>query len=185
MAAKLCSRWFHYLWHKPLRCFSQNPRRIMRGYVKRGMTILDVGCGKGFFSLAMARMAGTDGRVIGVDLQADVIESLKQRSARAGLSERIDARVCREDSLEIDDISSRVDFALAFYVVHHAPNAPALMADVHRALKAGGKFLVVEPGHHASADECHSTEAVAQEAGFAIAEHPKMTRDWAVMFVKN
>ncbi len=185
MAAKLCSRWLHYLRHKPLRRFSQNPKKILRGYVKRDVTVLDVGCGAGFFSLAMARMAGPDGRVIGVDLQADVIESLKQRSARAGLSERIDARVCSEGSLEIDDLSGRVDFALAFYVVHHAPNAPALMADVHRALKAGAMFLVVEPGHHASVDECHATEAAAQEAGFAIAEHPKLKRDWAVMLVKS
>ncbi|MCK4302074.1 MAG: class I SAM-dependent methyltransferase [candidate division Zixibacteria bacterium] len=185
MSAKLCSRWLHYFRHKPLRRFFRNPRRILWGYVKRGMTVLDVGCGTGFFSLAMARMAGPDGRVIGVDLQADVLESLKQRSVRAELSERIDTRVCSEGSLEIDDLGGRVDFALAYYVVHHAPNVPALMADVHRALKAGGMFLVVEPGHHASADECHATEAAAQEAGFAIVEHPKLTRDWAVMLVKN
>jgi predicted methyltransferase len=58
------------------------------------------------------------------------------------------------------------------------------MADVHKALKPGARFLVVEPGHHASPEECAATEAVAREAGFAAAGHPKLIRDWAALLVK-
>ena len=184
MAGKTCW-WVDYIIYKLFRRFFQHPRRILRDHVKRGMTVLDVGCGSGFFSLGMAKMVGVKGRVISVDLQTETIESLKKRAARAGLRERIEPRVCSDRTLEIDDLAGQVDFALAFYVVHHAADAPGLMMEVHRALKPEGKFLIVEPGHHASAAECEATETAAQQAGFTVADHPKLTRDWAVMFLKN
>lgn len=185
MAFKIFSMWIDYIFYKLLRRFHQNPRRILGNYVKPGMTVLDVGCGAGFFSLGMAKMVGPDGKVVSVDLQAEMIESLRQQAAAAGLSERIDARICSDRSLEIDDFTGQIDFALAFYVVHHAADVPELMTEVHRVLKPRGRLLVVEPRHHASADECQVTEAAAQQAGLTIAGHPKLIRDWAVMFVKS
>ena len=185
MAGKICSRWVDYVLAKPLKRLFQNPRRVLGDYIKAGMTVLDVGCGTGYFSLGMARMVGLNGRVVCVDLQAEMIKSLKQRAAKAGLSERIDPRVCSDCSLEIDDLAGQVDFALAFHVVHHAADVPGLMTEVHRALKRGGRLLVVEPAHHALAAECEAAEAAAQQAGFAIAGHPKLRRNWAAAFVKN
>jgi 2-polyprenyl-3-methyl-5-hydroxy-6-metoxy-1,4-benzoquinol methylase len=179
------SLWLDYVTGKFLRRLFQNPKRILRDYVKPGMTVLDVGAGKGYFSVGMAKMVGSNGRIVAVDLEAHEIESLKKRAARAGVSERIDARVCDERSLAIDELAGRVDFALAYYVVHHAPDVDALMAEVHKALKPGGKFLIAEPSHHASAEYCAATEAAAEQAGFVPSDHPKLTRDWAVLFLKN
>jgi len=48
-------------------------------YVKTGMTILDVGCAMGFFSLPMAKMVGSTGRVICVDLQEKMIKTLNKK----------------------------------------------------------------------------------------------------------
>lgn len=185
MVRKMLSRWIDCVVEKTLRCLWQNPRRILRDYVKAGMTVLDVGCGAGFFSLGMARMVGPDGRVVCVDLQTDAVKSLEGRAAEAGLSERIDTRVCNDRSLEVDDLAGQVDFALAFYVVHHASDVPALMTQVYDALKLGGTFLIVEPEHHASAEVCEATQARAQQAGFAFVDSPRMLRAWAALFVKN
>ena len=107
------------------------------------------------------------------------------QATKAGLSKRIDTRVCSEHNLNVDDMAGLVDFALAFYVLHHAADAARLMNDVHNALKQGGEFMIVEPGHHASVDECKSVESVARQAGFTVAGHPKVTRDWAVLLIKN
>jgi 2-polyprenyl-3-methyl-5-hydroxy-6-metoxy-1,4-benzoquinol methylase len=128
------------------------------------MTVLDIGCGSGFFSLGMARMAGSNGKVVSVDLRSERIRDLEMHASKAGLSGRIDARVCSDHNLGIGDFARQVDFALAFYVVHHAADAAGLMAGVHSALKQGGKFMIVEPGHHASAAECESVEAIARQA---------------------
>lgn len=185
MAGRTISYWLDYIVAMPLRRLFQNPKRILRDYVKPGMIVLDVGAGKGYFSLGMARMVGSNGRIVSVDLEAQKIECLKKQAAQAGLLERIDARVCGERSLEIDELAGRIDFALAYYVVHHAPDVDALMAEVHKVLKPGGRFLIAEPSHHASTEYCAATEAAAEQAGFVIADHPKLTRDWAVLFLKN
>ncbi|MFH1892251.1 MAG: methyltransferase domain-containing protein [Candidatus Zixiibacteriota bacterium] len=186
MSARILSRWIdHIVGVGPLRPFFQNPRRILRNYVKPGMTVLDIGCGGGFFSLGMARMVGENGGVISVDLQAEAIKNLEMQATKAGLLKRINTRVCSDYSLNIDDMAGHVDFTLAFYVVHHAADAARLMTEVHSALKQGGKLMIVEPRHHASADECISVETTAQQAGFSVVDHPKLIRDWAVLLVKN
>jgi 2-polyprenyl-3-methyl-5-hydroxy-6-metoxy-1,4-benzoquinol methylase len=181
---KVLSRWIDYLVARPLRRWAQNPRRVVGKYVRAGMTVLDVGCGQGYFSLGMAKMVGPDGRVVCVDVRGDAIQSLKARAHKIRLSERVDARICGHQTLEINDQAGQIDFALAFYVVHHAQDAAQLMAQVHSALKAGGTFLIVEPRHHASVDECERTKLRAQQAGFRFVDNPKLIRDWAATFVK-
>lgn len=184
MTGGVPSWWIDSILAKPLRRLVETPKRMLKGWVRPGMTVLDVGCGAGDHSLAMAKLVGPNGRVVSVDTQDEKIAALKQRAAQAGLSERIQARVCGEQDLEVGDLTGQVDFALAVYVVHHAADAVGLMRDVHRALKTGGTLLVVEPRHHASSAECEATESAAQEAGFVIVDHPKLWRDWAVSFVK-
>jgi len=179
-----CSRWMDHVASGPLRRVFQNPKRLLQDFVEPGMTTLDVGCGSGYFSLGMASLVGEVGRVVAVDIQGDVVERLRKKASAAGLSGRIEARVCNEQSLEIKDLERQIDFALAFYVVHHAPSGPKLMTDVHRALKPGGRFLVVEPRHHASAEECAVIEAGAAELGFKVVDHPRLVRSWAVALVK-
>ena len=185
MAARIFSRWIDHIVAGPLRPLLQNPVRILRDYVEPGMMVLEVGCGDGYFSLGMAGMVGADGKVVSVDLQAEVIRNLETRAAKAGLLDRIDARICSDRSLAIDDLAGQVDFALAFYVVHHAADVPMLMNQVHKALKPKGTFLIVEPGHHATDDECETAETTARQSGFSLMDHPRVTRDWAALFEKN
>ena len=185
MAIRILSRWIDHIVAGPLRPLLQNPGRTLRRFVKPGMGVRDVGCGDGYFSLAMAGMVGTDGKVVSVDLQAEAIRNLEMRATKAGLSDRMDMRVCSDHSLAIDDLAGQVDFALAFYVIHHAADAPMLMTQINEALKPKGTFLIVEPGHHATADECETTETAALQSGFSLIDHPKMPRDWAALFEKN
>ena len=185
MTSSVLTRWIDAVLRKPLRRLVETPRRMLRGYVMPGMTVLDVGCGAGDHTLGMARLVGPNGRVVSVDTETDSIATLKERAARAKLSGRIEARVCKEQDLGIHDLAGQFDFALAVYVIHHAADPAGLMRDVYGALKTGGILLIVEPRHHASPAECQATESAAQAAGFTILDHPKLWRDWAVRFVKG
>ena len=184
MSSALTS-WIDRILAKPIRHLFETPARLLKDYVKHDMTVLDVGCGVGYYSLGMAKLVGPNGRVVVVDTETKDIATLRKRAEKAGLSDLIETRVCSEQDLCIRDLSSQVDFALAVYVVHHAKDTSSLMSDVHRALRSGAGFLIVEPRHHASASERDLTETTARAAGFALEEHPKLKRDWAVLFLKE
>jgi ubiquinone/menaquinone biosynthesis C-methylase UbiE len=183
-AGTLRRRWNRLL-TGPLRRLVDRPGRWLRAHVEPGMTVLDVGCGEGHHSLALARLVDASGRVVAVDLRADALDELARRAARARLGGRIEARPCTARDLGVADLAGRVDLALAVYVLHHAADAARLVGEVHRVLRPGGAFLVVEPGHHASPAERESVEALARAAGFAVADHPRLRGNWAVRLVKG
>ena len=62
-----------------IRRLLQNPRKILSPFIKEGMTVLDLGCGPGFFSLDMAHMVGSAGRAIAVDLQQGMLIKLREK----------------------------------------------------------------------------------------------------------
>lgn len=76
MAEKVCPVWVGYLLASPIRKLFQNPQKMLGHYIENGMKVLDVGCAKGFFSLPITRMVGSNGRVICVDMQDGVKDSL-------------------------------------------------------------------------------------------------------------
>ncbi len=185
MIASLLTRWLDLILAKPIRHLLESPRRLLGKFVERGMLVLDVGCGAGLHSLALARLVGPQGRVIAVDRQADPIGTLRQRAAQAGLSGRIETRGCSEQDLGLADLAGQVDFALAVYVIHHAADPDRLLSDVQAALKPGGHFLIVEPRHHASTAEQQAIATAARRAGFDIVDYPRLLRDWAVRLGKG
>jgi ubiquinone/menaquinone biosynthesis C-methylase UbiE len=145
------------------------------------MVVLDVGCGMGFFSLDMAKMVGAQGKVVCVDLQPQMIRSLARRASKAGLLDRIDHRVCSEDSLGIEDCDEGIDFALAFAVVHEVPDMPKLLEQIHYALKPEGMLLVAEPKGHVSEKRFHEEELAAERVGFRRFERLEIWRSRAVV----
>ena len=72
-----------------IRRWVQNPQKLLKPYIQEGMTVLDIGCGPGFFSLDMAQMVGKSGRVIGADLQEGMLQKLRDKIQGTELGERI------------------------------------------------------------------------------------------------
>jgi ubiquinone/menaquinone biosynthesis C-methylase UbiE len=62
-----------------LRRYLQNPRKILGPYIEEGMTVLDIGCGPGFFSIELAQMVGNSGRVIAADLQEGMLHKIRDK----------------------------------------------------------------------------------------------------------
>src|ERR687885_2285006 len=52
--------------------------------VASGQTVVDVGCGPGYFTLPAAELVGPRGKVYGVDVQPEMVEACRQRAAEAG-----------------------------------------------------------------------------------------------------
>lgn len=175
--AHTCPWWFGYFLLNPLRRLTQNPSRLLRPLVREGMTVVEPGCGMGYFTLDLARMVGPRGRVVAVDLQERMLAGLRRRAARAGLAGRIDARLARADHLGIDDLRAQVDLALAFYVVHEVAAPGAFFAELAVALAPDGRVLVVEPPLHVSRAGFERSLAAAADAGLRVAGRPRIGLD--------
>ncbi len=182
--AHVCPIWVGRLLLNPLRRLTENPIRILGPYVSEGMTVLEPGCAMGYFTLPLARMVGEKGRVVAVDVQQGMLHGLEKRAAKAGLSDRLDARLCNGNGLGVDDLIGQVDFAAALHVVHETPDQERFMRDVHDALKPGAKLLVIEPKSHVSDAEFENMKAVAASVGLKQDDRTVDAPGRKVLFVK-
>lgn len=181
MSHRVCPWWLGYLLASPLRRLLQDPEEIMKPQVREGMTVLDIGCGMGFFSLPLAKLVGDKGRVVCIDLQEKMIQGLLSRAKKAGLTNRIDGRVCSQTSLGVQDLSGKIDFALAFALVHEVPDKDKLFSEIHDALKPDSKLLLAEPRGHVSRQAFERTVSLAQSRGFEVVDNPDIRRSHAVL----
>lgn len=146
-----------------LRRWLQPPGKYLATLVREGMTCLDIGCGVGYFTLEMAKLAGSRGKVIATDLQPGMLEILSKRIIGTDLEPRITRHVCDKQRL---GIMEQVDFALAFYMIHEVPDRDRLIKEVFALVRPGGTFLVVEPRFHVSSKHYNETLRLLQEVGF-------------------
>jgi len=185
MAEKVCPVWVGYLLASPVRKLFQNPQKMLSPYVKEGMKVMDIGCAMGFFSLPLAKMVGSNGKVICVDVQKKMIEALEKRAQKAKMSDRIETRICRHNSLDLNDLKEKIDFVLAAAVIHEVPDASAFFSEIYETIKKHGKFLVVEPKGHVSEKDFEISVSLAEQNGFEVIDSPQISRSRVVLLGKR
>lgn len=181
MPHSVCPWWIGYLLLSPVRRWTQSPRRILEPWVRPGMTVVDVGCAMGYFTLQLAELVGPTGRVVAVDLQERMLRALERRARRAGLSELIETRRCGADTLGLADLAGCVDFALVFAVAHEIPDVGKLMVELAALLSPEGRALLAEPSGHVSAEEFAASIAAARSAGLTVEAQPTIARSRATV----
>ena len=165
-----------------IRRWLQDPRKILGPYIKEGMTVLDVGCGPGFFSIELAQMVGKSGRVIASDLQAGMLQKLRKKIQGTELEERIILHKCEKHKI---GLSENVDFVLAFYMLHEIPNQEEFFNEIRSTLKPNGQFFIVGPPFHVSKSAFEETIRKARDAGFISVERPKIFLNKTVLLQKG
>jgi ubiquinone/menaquinone biosynthesis C-methylase UbiE len=135
------------------------------------MTIVDLGCGPGFFSIAAAEMVGATGKVIAVDLQEGMLSKVRNKIKGTKIEKRIKLHKCEESKIGVSD---KVNFLLAFYMVHEVPNQESFFKEIQSILKSNGKTLIVEPKFHVSKKAFEETEELVRKLGFEVIERPKI-----------
>lgn len=165
-----------------IRRWVQNPHRILSPYVEPGMTVLDFGCGPGFFTVDLAELVGKTGQVIAVDLQEGMLERLRKKIQNNELKDRIILHQCEADRI---GWSKPVDFFLAFYMLHEVPDPAGFFNEMEKILKPTGKGLLVEPPFHVSKSAFEETIRKAQNAGFVLEERPKVFLSKTALIIKR
>ena len=160
------------------------PDRLVERFIRPGDTVLDIGCGPGLFTRAIARKVGDTGLVIAADIQDGMLEILKENAQKEGLINRIRLHKAEPDSLGLAEAGC-INVAFAFYVVHEVPDAERLIQEVFTLLVRGGTYLIVEPLFVVTASEFEKTLALAISAGFRRADAPSVFLSRAVLLMKG
>ncbi len=116
-------------------------------HIKPVEIIADLGCGTG--DLAFALAAKAEDRVIGVEKSPKMLDEARRRFAinNGNSDEKIDLRIGELEHLPLRE--GEADTAVINMVLHHLPDPAAAFAEIHRVLKPGGDFLIVDLlSHH-------------------------------------
>lgn len=179
MAGHVCPPWLSFTLTNVFRRMFHNPETILARFIKPGDTVLDVGCGPGFFTIPMARMVGEKGLVIAADISAGMLEIVKRRARRAGLSGRILLQMSEKNRL---GVSQKVDFVLAFWSAHEVGDLGRLFAEIKAALEPDAVFLLVEPRMHVSDLSYDEIVVAAEKAGLRPFEEMQVRLSRATAF---
>jgi ubiquinone/menaquinone biosynthesis C-methylase UbiE len=166
-----------------IRRWLQNPKKILGTYVKEGMTVLDLGCGPGFFTVELAGMVGKSGRVIAADLQEGMLAKLDKKIRGTEIAERIKLHQCADNKI---GVAENADFVLSFYMVHEVPHQEAFFKEIYSILKPNGQFLIVEPKlFHVSKKAFALTVMKAEAAGFKPVAQPHVLLSRSILLKKS
>ena len=185
MADHICPPWVGRLLLSPLRSLFENPKKILGPFVREGMVVLEPGCAMGYFTLPLARMVGSEGKVIAVDIQPEMIASLDRRARKAGLTDRIDIREAGPEGLGIEDVAQSADFCTLIHVAHEVPDQNRLFSEVSCTLKPGGKLLFIEPGWHVTEEEFELSLSAASAAGLRRIDSPDVQEARKALFERT
>lgn len=118
-----------------------SPEKTLKGAdIKPGETVLEVGCGTGFFTITASEMVGDQGCLVAMDASSGFIEQVTKKARLAGLK---NVRIEKRDALNTRLDSASIDKALLFGVIPF-PLLPLdqLLPEMHRVLKPEGTLAV-------------------------------------------
>ncbi len=170
----------------PARDAWQRPDDVVRALaLAPDAVVADVGSGTGYFAVRLAR-AVPRGRVIGSDLEPDMVRFLRERAEREGLPNLRSVRATERDP----NLPEAVDLALLVDTYHHLAQRSRYFEDFKRSLKPGGRVAIIDfrmdspvgpPPHHRL-----DPEAVVREmtqAGYRLAaRHDFLPHQYLLVF---
>lgn len=152
------------------------PSDLLRSLgLKRGMTIADIGCGPGFFTVPAAEIVGDEGRVLAADIQGEMLSAVKGRVSERGLT---NVRMVKTSDVDVPLPPGCADLVLLAFTLDEIDQRARFLHRVSRLLRPDGTVVVIEwekrdGGEGPPVDERVSSEEMlkdAEAAGLHVAE---------------
>lgn len=165
----VCPWWVAYTFDNKLRRLIDPADKALKQWVRPGMRVLDFGCGLGHYSIGAAKLVGSEGEVVAVDLQDKMLDIAIKRAGKAGVAGIVTLHQCTADSI---GYPGKVDFVIAGNVIHETPDQRRTLQEIFDLLVPGGGFLLTEPRNHVRADFFEKELKIALEIGFKVDNLP-------------
>ncbi len=159
------------------------PEKLLRELgLGEGMTIADIGCGPGFFTIPAAQIVGPGGVALAADIQGEMLSAVRSRALEYGLT---NVRIVKTNDREIPIAPESCDFALLAFTLHEIEFRASFLHRAARLLKPGGRLLALEwdklegPVGPPLEDRISPEELVAdaQAAGLRVVDERALTSD--------
>ena len=137
--------------------------------VKKGLVILDFGCGSGTYTIPAAKLVGATGRVYAVDINSMALDRLERKAEQAGLRNIVRIDVTKEERIPLTD--EAVDVMLLIDVLQKIEGKEALFQEAYRLLKPEGVLLIF-PMHLA----IDAVESLALGTGLQLQDQSALGR---------
>jgi ubiquinone/menaquinone biosynthesis C-methylase UbiE len=127
---------------RPTREEEEHPEAMLDALkIPEGATVADVGAGVGYTSMRIARRVGPTGTVLATDLQPEMLEMLAANAREAGVT-NVKPLLATSTNTRLPD--GKVDLVLMVDVYHECPDPEATLKGLRKALKPGGRLVLVE-----------------------------------------
>ena len=168
MSERYTEEWVASLLDVDQRFGDAGPGELLTG-VAPGDTVVDYGCGPGWFTLAAARLVGPEGKVYAVDLEPRMVELVRRRAAEADLP---NVAAVASNGTRADLSDGIADYIICVQIMHYANGRDgqvAVAGDLHRLLKPDGRVLVAQwqPKRRASGLSYADLCGILGDAGLA------------------
>jgi SAM-dependent methyltransferase len=121
--------------------FAGTGNPLSMGELRPGETVVDIGCGAGFDTLQAARQVGPSGKVIAVDMTEAMLQKTQAAAQQLGLS-NVETRRGYAEELPVGD--GAADVVISNGVINLTPDKTAVMKEVWRVLRPGGRFQIAD-----------------------------------------
>jgi ubiquinone/menaquinone biosynthesis C-methylase UbiE len=114
--------------------FMNARKQLLKSGVKEGQTVLDFGCGPGFYAIPAAEMVGDKGKVCALDIHPLAIQSVQKKAEKKGLPNI--STILSDVDTGLPDRS--VDVSLVYDAIHMMKDRESLIRELHRVTKPNG-----------------------------------------------
>jgi len=163
----------------------QPPEQLIeRSGMKKGMQVLDLGCGSGAFTTFVARAVGEKGKVYALDIQTDMLKQLERKLSRPENKDIRNIKLIEGNAYELPFEDNSLDVVNMVTVLQEIPDRNKTLQEVKRVLKPEGVLAVTELFPDPDYPWKSTTTKLGEEAGFVVDEVSGNFFNYTVRFRK-